>query len=165
MSRFDDVDYDYVVPESFWEHNLKRALASKRGQKALREMREALLALPEKRLIAGALCEATLEDDDTLTHPQFCAVGAFAFYKRTRAGENPQEVLEHLSRYEDMGEPYDTATEGQRQGLAWTLAWHLAQLNDDLLKYATPEQRYEQYLAWVDSQILPVGRARGDTTP
>ena len=57
MSRFYD-DYEEYFPNQgeLWHANVQRALKGKRGRKALAELREALLALPDKRLIAGALC-------------------------------------------------------------------------------------------------------------
>lgn len=59
MSRFTEGDYDdetWALDMGRWERNSRAALKSKRGRKALAEIREALLALPEKRLIEGALC-------------------------------------------------------------------------------------------------------------
>lgn len=61
MSRFSDDDNDDYSPEAIlargrWYNNARRALKGKRGRKALAELREAILALPEPRLIGGALC-------------------------------------------------------------------------------------------------------------
>jgi len=60
MSRWRDYDsYDderAVLDQGRWEHNARLALKGKRGRKALAELREALLALPEHRLIDSALC-------------------------------------------------------------------------------------------------------------
>lgn len=60
MSRFREGDYDgepeQILAMGRWEWNARRALKSKRGRKALAELREALMALPERRLIEGALC-------------------------------------------------------------------------------------------------------------
>src|ERR1700733_1709773 len=61
MSRFSDDDNDEYSPEAIlfqgrWYNNARRALRGKRGRKALAELREALLALPEPRLISSALC-------------------------------------------------------------------------------------------------------------
>jgi len=61
MSRYRECDDDSpeaVLAYGRWQRNARAALKGKRGRKALAEMREALLALPEKRLIAGALCTA-----------------------------------------------------------------------------------------------------------
>lgn len=70
MSRFGDGDYEPTIDKrgrevntsGLWRANVKRALAGKRGQAALRDLRDALLALPEKRLIEGALCTVGLQD-------------------------------------------------------------------------------------------------------
>jgi len=59
MSRYvdgDDDDEFAVLDQGRWERNARAALKGRRGRKALAEIREALLALPEKRLIEGALC-------------------------------------------------------------------------------------------------------------
>jgi hypothetical protein len=60
MSRYsdhsDDDSPEAVLSFGRWQNNARRTLKSARGRKALAEIREALLALPEKRLIEGALC-------------------------------------------------------------------------------------------------------------
>ena len=60
MSRFSDYDYEYdpdtVLEQGRWYNNARRALKGKRGRQALRDLREALLALPEPRLVSGAVC-------------------------------------------------------------------------------------------------------------
>lgn len=60
MSRYvdhsDDDSPEMVLAHGRWERNARAVLRSKRGQAALRELREALMALPEHRLIEGALC-------------------------------------------------------------------------------------------------------------
>ena len=63
MSRggSDDYDEDFPNQGAFWWHNAERALKGKRGKKALAELREALLMLPEKRLVNGAISTASLE--------------------------------------------------------------------------------------------------------
>ena len=63
MSRGGDYDYEEDFPNQaeFWQHNAQRAIKGKRGKKALAELREALLMLPEKRLIEGAVSTASLK--------------------------------------------------------------------------------------------------------
>lgn len=61
MSRFSDYDNgdhspEVILAQGRWYNNARRVLKSKRGRAALAELREALLALPEPRLIGGALC-------------------------------------------------------------------------------------------------------------
>ncbi len=63
MSRGGNDDYDEDFPNqgAFWWNNAMRALNGKRGRKALAELREALLMLPEKRLVSGAISTGALE--------------------------------------------------------------------------------------------------------
>lgn len=159
MSRFGDSD-ESDIPYALWRGNVERALKGKRGQQALREMREALLALPEKKLINGALADVTYDDDDKPIPVGFCAVGAFAFFKRVKAGEPVEDVLESLKQIpDDYDNEEGTIDEGRRQGLVNCLAYEFAQVNDDGLDQwrdtITDEERYARYLAWVESQIAP----------
>lgn len=158
MSRFDfDYNFDYNDESlnegryALWQANLQRALKGKRGQKALRELREALLALPVKKLVAGSLCDLAADGEAS-----FCAVGAFAFYKRQQAGESAEHAIQALAEA-DSGEEYElpTVEEGEACGLVHTLAWELAMRNDEIYGGLTPEGRYTRYLAWVDSQLAP----------
>jgi hypothetical protein len=60
MTRFvdhsDDDSPEAILAYGRWQHNARAALKGKRGRQALRDLREALLALPEHRLIDSALC-------------------------------------------------------------------------------------------------------------
>lgn len=56
MSRYDNEDEDDPSAAALWEANYRRALLSPRGQQVLRTMRDALYALPERRLIISAVC-------------------------------------------------------------------------------------------------------------
>lgn len=49
-------DEDAAFRAAAWERNSRLALKGKRGRRALAELRDALLALPGKRLIDSALC-------------------------------------------------------------------------------------------------------------
>lgn len=173
MSRFGDYDGEEYFPNQafLWHANVKRALAGKRGKKALAELRDALLALPEKRLISGALC--TVNPDKRLedtTSPWYredlgdklesegqgvCAVGAFLWYKRVKAGDDPQEAFDSLPTLLDMDgdADYQTAKLGENAGLTYTLASTLAYRNDQSYEAMSPEQRYEAFMNWLDEQL------------
>lgn len=59
MSRYRDGDDDdefWALNHGRWQRNARAVLKSKRGRKALATLREALQALPDHRLIEGALC-------------------------------------------------------------------------------------------------------------
>lgn len=138
------------MPYALWQHNLWAALKGKRGQAALREVRDALLALPDKRLIAGAACEVKWDDNDRPEKAEFCLIGAYAFHKRVKGGEAPEKVIEELAAIESEWETQDA---GRKVGLVGTLAWELAYRNDEEYAGLTPEQRYAETLTWVESQI------------
>ena len=94
MSRFNADDYEGDYPDldyGRWEKNLRAAIAGRRGQKVLRELREALLALPGpgRRLIRSEL--ATPDGE-------VCAVGCLIAYKRAMAkGTSPAEEAAMLA--------------------------------------------------------------------
>jgi hypothetical protein len=78
MSRYREGDDDWREPEAIlaqgrWEHNARQVLKSKRGRKALAEIRAALMALPERRLVSGAMCTAGTVDERL---PEFSAEDA-----------------------------------------------------------------------------------------
>lgn len=142
MSRFSYLDDEGGMPWGMWQAIVSRALGGDRGQRALAEMEEALLALPEQKLIEGALA-----NDEGV-----CGIGALVAHKRAKKdGIEMAAAMADLSRSEDSGEGdiHETAYAGTGVGLRWSVAWHLAYLNDETFHEATPEQRYEKMLAWV----------------
>lgn len=179
MSRFGDYDDEYFPNQAdLWHANVKRALAGKRGKKALAELREALRALPEKRLISGALCtvgaakriegerdpwgylKAEVEDKLKRDGEGVCAIGAYLWFKKVKSGIDPQAAFEELPMLLDYegDSDYQTAVEGQRAGMTFTLASTLAYRNDMSYESMTPEQRYEAFMKWLDEQLAePVG--------
>lgn len=195
MSRFSD-DWDgpdFNNQAELWEMALFRAINGKRGQRALRELEQALLELPEPRLISGHLA----------ANGQVCAVGAMIVHEQMKRGKTRDEALErisdeiyvctcghdlkhhqagpcsmcvthslHYTRIEgwtacqsfmpDLDYPSNddmadhTASAGRSMaGLAYTLAWQLAYVNDEECEGATPEHRYEKVLAWVREAQIP----------
>lgn len=167
MSRIGDYDGDESFPNewAFWERRTRQVMSGRPFRKALDELREALLALPEKRLISSALRtvgEAADESDTWGDKKRLleeegegvCAVGAFAWHKRVKAGEDPQQAFRALPMNPDYdGDPEVTVGVGTAAGLSWTLAWTLMSHNDDTFGHLTPEQRYEAYLDWIDERI------------
>jgi hypothetical protein len=175
MSRFEDYDYEEQFPNQgeFWHANVQRALSGKRGKKALSEMREALFALPEKRLIAGALC--TVGGVEQRARPNdphgwyredlaakvesegegVCAIGAYLWFKKVKAGADPQAAFDELPTLLDSEGEGDLATAdaGRAAGLTFTLAWTLASRNDSAFDDMTPEQRYSAFMKWLDEQL------------
>jgi hypothetical protein len=144
MSRFDydDGDWDYGR-FMLWERAMQNALSGRRGQAALADLEQALLALPEPRLIEGYLAK----------DGEVCAMGALVAAKRVAAGEDRAAVLaelERLSPEESWEAPDVTASIGRQYGgMAYAMAWRIAELNDEDCRAYTPEQRFEKVLAWV----------------
>jgi hypothetical protein len=185
MSRFgDDGDPpEYANASDLWEANVRRALAGKRGKKALAELREALRALPEKRLISGALCTVGgMDRPDAPSPPRdddrwpgggwareelaikleeegqgVCAIGAFLWHKKVKAGADPRAAFEELPMLLDSEhDGWETAIEGKKAGLTYTLASSLAYQNDESYGGMTPEERYTAFMAWLDEQLVEV---------
>lgn len=131
MSRFNYSDEEEFGGQfALWRANTERCLTGKNGQKALRDMREALLALPDKMLISDVLY-----DDNGLV----CAVGAYGKY-----------IGADLSKFD----PEDATDEaGEAMGLPFRVAWSLVEMNDMIFDTETPEERYTKVLAWVESRI------------
>lgn len=170
-SDYDDYGDNFPNEWAFWEHRTKTALNSKRGRKALAELREALLALPEHRLISRAMSTAGPETDPDnpdiqdsvktdiaeLVQEQgvgVCAVGAYLWHKKVNAGMDPGEAMRSLPLLDDIDSTlHDTAQYGESGGLTYTLAWTLADLNDEAFRESTPEDRWVRYMAWLDSKL------------
>lgn len=116
-----------------WQANCDRSLSGKAGQRSLRELEAALLALPTKRLVEG-------EVDNGV---DCCAVGALARYKQiTPVTRFPDENMEEV---------------GVECGMPRMVAWKVVEMNDvEFGSYArslTPEQRYHAVLDWVRYRI------------
>lgn len=140
MSRFEFDDDEGGVPWDMWEQIVSRALGSERGQRALAEFEEALLALPEKKLIEGHLAS-----DEGV-----CLVGAYVANRRAKAeGLEMAEAIASIATRDDYEDIAETAHAGKQAGLSHAVAWHMAYLNDEQFHEATPEERYEKMLAWV----------------
>lgn len=187
MSRYGDGDYEEDFPNqgAFWIHSARLALAGKRGKKALAELREALLHLPEKRLIERALCTVDPEkrrpevihrpdgsvsdwwgkDFEEIVAEQgegVCAVGAYLWWQEVKAGKDPRTAFAALPTLSDTeADIHETAYEGQKAGLTYSLAWELAYRNDEAFEGMTPEERYDAFLAWIDKQLATPTPRRG----
>lgn len=125
-----------------WDATVARCIRGKPGQRALRALLAALEALPEKRLIDGALAD----------RGEVCAIGALIAYKQGAALDLPW--VEAIDRLDGVDSVNYTAELAKPYGMAWTLAWEIVNMNDDWFSHCTPEERYERILAWVRSQII-----------
>lgn len=186
MSRYneDGDGAEYPNAGALWQNSIKQALRGKRGLQALIDLREALLALPEKKLIDRAFCTVAVKVPDALpVVPQWspevnfttwyddrqtvekaelisevgrgvCAVGAYVWWKRVKSGEDPQAVFESMPMLPDTdSDMWETVSAGRDAGLGVALSWEFAYQNDETFGGLSPEERYVQYLAWLDEQI------------
>lgn len=130
MSRsgyIDDCDDNWELIR--WRGAVASAICGRRGQLFLREMLVALDALPEKRLIAGALHDGL----------DVCALGAVAVAR----GLDVHTV-----------DPDDYSSIAGMFGIAEALTREIEYINDEWAVYdETPEQRYVRMRAWVVAQI------------
>lgn len=139
MSRFSYTeDEDFPGQFYLWQGNCDRSMRSKKGQTELKVLREALLALPEKRL----LLEALHDEKDGV-----CAIGAYAKHKGV-------DILQC--------DPEDATDEvGIDAGMPKMVAWKVVEMNDLMYDRETPEERYSKMLNWVESQLLPEPQTEG----
>lgn len=118
-----------------WRGAVRSAIKGRRGQAFLRELLEALDALPQKRLVADEMLSPTGE---------VCALGSVGVRRGMDA-----ELLEGLT--EDA--PDDVA---KHFGIAYALAAEIVYVNDEArLPYygpwrpESPEARWQRVRAWV----------------
>lgn len=175
MSRYggdNDDGEDFPGQFALWQANYERALKGRRGRKALGDLREALLALPEKKLIEGALCTvnpaarlgavaegswryADLAEALDDKGEGVCAIGALLWHRKVKAGMDPAEAFDSLPTLEDANHGLDdTACLAVNDaGIVYSLAWALACKNDETYRRMTPEERYTAFLAWIGAEI------------
>jgi hypothetical protein len=149
MSRIGDCDdyyEEYPNQQYLQQQAAVNAIRGKRGQKLLRELEQALLALPEKRLIAGSFCDGK----------EVCAGGALALYREVLKGRRREEVLAELASrrpsYEDGYEGILFVRDqiGCVESLAAAIVWENDGYGDYLrADCRTPEGRYNHVLEWV----------------
>ena len=126
-----------------WRGAVASAIRGQRGQRLLRDLLAALDALPEKRLIAGAL-----EFDGA-----YCALGALG----TARGLDLDAI-----------DPDDRDQVGEVFGIASALAAEIAWENDEGGRFGeTPEQRWVRMRDWAQVNLREAddGNTRMEATP
>lgn len=137
MSRSGYSDYCEGNELHLWRGAVESAIRGKRGQAFLREMRDALDAMPEKVLISGGLRDE---------HGDVCAMGAVCV---KRGLEIPK-----LDEDDDYGYRDEVA---KLLGIAPALAAEIAFMNDDDLAFRgdSPKGRWKYMREWVEENIRP----------
>lgn len=133
----DDLDHWAMVR---WRGAVKQAIEGRRGQAFLRELRDALDALPQKLLISGALADGD----------QVCAVGSVM----KRRGLEPERI-----------DDYDYDTIAEKLGIAQALVREIEFVNDEFSGYHTrtdtaddrAESRWLAVRQWVEDHIHTSG--------
>lgn len=119
-----------------WRGAVSSALRGRRGQEFLVDLRDALDAMPEKRLIA----------DELQANGCYCTLGVIG-----------------AKRGIDMSglNPYDREAVSQKFGIAEAMAAEIVYENDEgNWNSETPEQRWTRMRKWVGQQI-----AAGEESP
>ena len=111
-----------------WRGQVSSSIRGKRGQAFLRELVEALDAMPEKRLIA----------DDLQSGDNVCAIGSVG----VRRGID-------MSKFDPDDHDGIAASFGITHQLVREIEW----MNDDGLWRATPERRWQFMRDWAVSQL------------
>lgn len=160
MSRFWN-DGEYDGNEEFrrgaWAENSRRAFASKKGLKMLRELRDALAALPERRLLGGQFANIWHEDDDSIRVGDVCAIGALAKYKGF-------EFTSHHGSEDFDG--FETAAIARSLGMSYVMGYDLAYRNDETYGSLGESERWWTMYGWLTAMIngrkLPSTYMRGE---
>lgn len=116
-----------------WRGAVASAIRGRRGQAFLRELADAMDAMPQKRLIAEEL-----EADG-----EYCALGVVA----AKRGLD----IEHF-------DPYDYDKIAEAMSIPKALVCEIEYENDEWGRHHTPEERWERMRQWVESQLKAEGR-------
>ncbi len=123
-------------PVALYRQAVRRAVTGYRGQHLLKKLRDALDAMPVKRLIAG-----NIKDESG----QVCALGALD----PTAPEYSEDDLDDFDHPRKLAEHF---------GVAKSLASEIVYMNDEAVDWRTPsetpEERWTRMRQWVDSQIV-----------
>lgn len=117
---------------------VRRATTGYRGQHLLRRLRDALDAMPVKRLIADEIRNA---------YGEVCALGALD-------PTAPYDDAEDLARHFNVA-----------HALAAEIVYMNDEYDHWRNRNETPEQRWERMRAWVESQIVPLPHEVADAEP
>lgn len=137
-----DGEVDETNPVHMIAHTwLERAIKGRRGQSMLRDLADALDAMPEKRLVRGNF---TCTDG-------LCTLGALA----TARGVDMTQLQERAHRIQDDPDDWVAVEElnddaAKEFKIARSLAAEVMYTNDTGPRDETPEQRWKRMRQWVD---------------
>jgi hypothetical protein len=121
-----------------WQGAVKSAIRGKRGQAFLRELADAMDAMPDKRLI----------DRAANRDGAYCALGVVAAARGI-------DLVRLNSIMDDMDD-HDTKLVADAFGISDALAREIMYANDDSLNWRpeTPEQRWQRMREWIGGLIV-----------
>jgi len=154
MSRFwESNEEDYPNANVLYHENVRRLLDGKRGQKWLREIEQALLALNDKKLISNQLISVRRNDEDEVVEiTGVCALGAYVLYKIDAS--KITNLHRHMLYEEDGSDAWELAMWAQNEvGLHQMLGQWLEWANDEEAEGMTETQRYDFVLRKVRQTI------------
>ena len=117
-----------------WRAAVSRALRGRRGQAALRELAQALDAMPEKRLVAGSFSAGC----------GVCTLGALAAHR----GGDVSDMEPYV-----QGDEVNGSQVSRRFNIAKSMVKEIMFMNDEWVDDETPGQRWSRMRAWVVSNI------------
>ncbi len=128
-----------------FDGNVTRAINGKKGQRVLKELEAALLALPKKRLIHGQFARY---DGDV------CAMAALLLSRTLARGVCRSEAPDVMAQQIDFDAQGWDAIERASGVLkiCEPLVWAIVEQNDEY-GGQTPEETYERVLNWVRSNM------------
>lgn len=147
----DDCDDNWAMIR--WRGYVASAIRGKRGQAFLREMLEALDAMPEKKLIANDL---------EVADGSVCAIGAVGKARGVDMSALDPEDYERVASAFGINEKLAQEIVYINDESAWweTDETGKAIREGDSFKRITPEGRWRRVRAWVSSQIKEPDAAR-----
>jgi hypothetical protein len=126
-------------PQGFWRGAVQSAIRGKRGQAFLREMLDALDALPEKKLAANSFTRGG----------EICALGCVAI----KRGIDVSALEPHEDEWGSEDE-VDSGAVSKAFGIAPAMAREIMYENDEGSLYdETPEQRWTRIRNWALEQV------------
>lgn len=127
----DDLDQRDLA---MWRGRVASAIRGKRGQALLRDLRDALDAMPDKRLIT----------EDLVRDGEVCALGAVAI----------QRGIPNIGEFD----PEDHDALAKLMNVASCLIQEIEYENDEGRWRGTPEQRWDWMRKWCDKNIVEEAR-------
>jgi hypothetical protein len=146
-----DGDEPYPNASELFQRSVENAIKGTRGQTLLREIEEALLMLPDKRLLSYTVCE----------DGKVCTLGAVAILRAMKQGktfgmaamELEDAAVKRGQGHDDEGKDRTFRFLKKLLDVKGCLAWTLVYENDEHSDSGRT-RRYDYMLKWVQDRII-----------